>query len=82
MRLSVVTLGKLADIFTLPEIELVGADSITMLDLRNRIGPPHSSLLFSPKNRIAVNGLVTAYDPELVLADGDEVAFLPPVSGG
>ena len=37
-----------------------------------------SAALRSPKVRVAVNGALGA----TMLIDGDEVAFLPPVSGG
>lgn len=34
------------------------------------------------KVKIALNGALVADKHALVLADGDEIAFLPPVSGG
>jgi len=34
------------------------------------------------RTRVAVNGTLLADRRDLVLDDGDEVAFLPPVSGG
>ena len=37
-----------------------------------------SAALRSPKVRVAVNGAFGA----MALSDGDEIAFLPPVSGG
>lgn len=40
----------------------------------------HGFSLPSERLRVAVNGEFAAWDR--VLSDGDEVAFLPPVSGG
>ena len=40
----------------------------------------HGFSLHQESLRLAVNGEFTAW--ERVLADGDEIAFLPPVSGG
>ncbi|HMO67156.1 MAG TPA: MoaD/ThiS family protein [Novosphingobium sp.] len=38
--------------------------------------------LADPRVRLAVNGAIVADRAALVLEDGDELAFLPPVSGG
>jgi len=38
--------------------------------------------LRAPRVRVAVNGAVLAPGAAPLLAEGDEVAFLPPVSGG
>ena len=45
-----------------------------------RYGPEFSAVLASA--RVWVNGDEPAQGPETVLADGDEIAVLPPVSGG
>lgn len=37
--------------------------------------------VLGPRVRLALNGVLVAAEG-LVLADGDELAFLPPVSGG
>lgn len=44
--------------------------------------PDLSTMLGGPKVKIAVNGNVVADRAIFTLRDGDEVAFLPPVSGG
>jgi sulfur-carrier protein len=41
-----------------------------------------AELVRGNKVRIAVNGSVLADKAALILKDGDELAFLPPVSGG
>jgi len=59
------------------EVESVHADASQLYDeLRQR----HGFTARQQTLRLAVNGAFASWDHEL--ADGDEVAFLPPVSGG
>ncbi len=53
----------------------------TALDLWNRFAQDHPRLAPNlPHTRFAVNGEYR--DPATPLNEGDEVAFIPPVSGG
>ena len=76
MALRVLFLGRLRD--------AAGADERTVptqptvAALIASFGPELAAALRSDKVRVAVNGVLSAAE----LADGDEVAFLPPVSGG
>jgi sulfur-carrier protein len=59
------------------QVSTANADARTVYDeLRRR----HGFVLLPERVRVAVNGEFAAWDR--ILADGDEVAFLPPVSGG
>jgi len=59
------------------QVVTASADARTVYEeLRRR----HGFVLLPERIRVAVNGEFSAWDR--VLADGDEVAFLPPVSGG
>ena len=60
----------------------VTADSITELlaALRERLDPQAMQALEQENVRIAVNQSLVG--PETTLQPGDEVAFLPPVTGG
>ena len=80
MAVKLVFLGKLAD--------LAGAfekDVAAPLDWRDLIGAlpgPLGEAVQGDKVRLAVNATVLADKTALAAADGDEVALLPPVSGG
>lgn len=59
------------------EVESVHANArLLYAELRHR----HGFSIRQESLRLAVNGAFAPWDR--VLADGDEVAFLPPVSGG
>ena len=76
MALTVLFLGRLQDAAGAGE-RTVGyrADVATLID---SFEAELAAALRSEKVRVAVNGVLGA----TALSDGDEVAFLPPVSGG
>lgn len=53
------------------------ADIIALLEAQDRL---LGSALVGPRVRYAVNGAIVSLDTEVT--DADELAFLPPVSGG
>lgn len=52
----------------------------TVADLRESLGQRHPALLTAKNLRAAVNQKMVGMDASV--ADGDEVAFFPPVTGG
>ena len=78
-------LGKFGDIAPrdLAEVALPG-DVHSLADLQAwlaRVQPQLGAAMAATKTRLIVNQCV-AHDMSLALADGDEIAFLPPMSGG
>jgi molybdopterin synthase sulfur carrier subunit len=49
-------------------------------DLYAEVARAHAFSFAPERVRVAVNGALTSW--ETALADGDEIVFLPPVSGG
>ena len=80
MALKLVFLGRLADAAGEGEREVPHVPSIAAL--LAGLEPDLSASLGGSKVRIAVNGDLVADRALFTLRDGDEVAFLPPVSGG
>jgi molybdopterin synthase sulfur carrier subunit len=80
VAVKLVFLGKLADLAGAPEREVAAPlDWSALLDaLQEDLG----GWLASDKVKLAVNGRLLADKMELRAGDGDEVALLPPVSGG
>jgi len=80
MPVKLVFLGKLADLAGAPEKDLPGP-----LDWRGLLAAlpgPLGEAVLGGKVKLAVNGTVLADKTALAANDGDEVALLPPVSGG
>lgn len=80
MPLKLVFLGRLEDAAGASEREV---ETVATLDaLLARLEPELAAALTGPRVRLAVNGTLVTDRAGLVLGDGDELAFLPPVSGG
>lgn len=80
MAVKIVFLGKLGDLAGQSEREVSGPlEWATLLSL---LPPALAEAVEGPKVRVAVNGALVATKSALLAGDGDEVALLPPVSGG
>jgi molybdopterin synthase sulfur carrier subunit len=80
MAVTLVFLGKLADLAGAPEKDLTGP--LDWQALVAALPGPLGEAVQADKVKLAVNGTVLADKRALAAADGDEVALLPPVSGG
>ncbi len=80
MAVRLVFLGKLADLAGAPEAEVVGP--LDWKGLIEALPGPLGEVAKGEKVRLAVNGAVLSDKSALAAADGDEIALLPPVSGG
>lgn len=80
MALRLVFLGKLADLAGSGERMADPVPSIASLVAG--LEPALAGALSAAKVKVAVNGRLVADRATFTLRDGDEVAFLPPVSGG
>ena len=80
MAVRLVFLGKLADLAGAPEKEVAGPlDWQALLDA---LPDPLAEVARGEKVKLALNGTVLADKTALTASEGDEVALLPPVSGG
>ncbi|MCM0000848.1 MAG: MoaD/ThiS family protein [Erythrobacter sp.] len=85
--IRVVYLGKLADAAGKPVSEFASSsgdldwpDLLALLD--SHVGEGLADAVRDPRVKVALNGAVVSDREALVVRHGDEVAFLPPVSGG
>ncbi|WP_324075012.1 MAG: MoaD/ThiS family protein [Erythrobacter sp.] len=78
--MTVVFLGKLADLAGAPSLQM--AAPLDWTGLKAALPEALSAALDDPRNRVAVNGSLIADKAGLQAGDGDEIALLPPVSGG
>jgi molybdopterin converting factor subunit 1 len=81
MKVKTKFFAAIKDIVGTPEVELELPDGITAGDLFQRYCQQHT-----PLNRYANNTMISVnlefVPPETRLREGDEIAFIPPVSGG
>jgi molybdopterin synthase sulfur carrier subunit len=80
MSLDLVFLGRLEDLAG------SGTRSVPLMhcidEVIGSLEPELGQALKAPKVKLAVNGILVQDHDAPVLKDGDEIAFLPPVSGG
>jgi len=74
-----VFLGRLEDVAGGVERVVAGG---ALADVLAALEPDLAAALGADRIRLAVNGVLVADRASVVLGDGDELAFLPPVSGG
>ena len=75
-----VLLGKLADLGGAPVLQVTGP--LDWAGLAEALPAALAEAIADPRNRVAVNGALLADKAALQAANGDEIALLPPVSGG
>jgi molybdopterin synthase catalytic subunit len=81
MQVRVRLFGAVREAVGAKELAVVLPEGARIRDLRALLEAQHAVFgSFGPRMLVARN--LEASSPEAVLADGDEVAFLPPVSGG
>jgi molybdopterin synthase sulfur carrier subunit len=81
---TVLLFGRLKDAFGAPSIPLpVGAATAAALrDMLAEANPDLASMLRSKSIRIAVNQTMVADEAAARISPSDEIALLPPLSGG
>ena len=80
MAVRLVFLGKLADVAGGAERSL--AMPLDWAGLLAALEPDLAEAIIADTTKIAVSGVLLADKAALAAKDGDEIAFLPPVSGG
>ena len=77
---TIVFLGKLADLAGAPSLQL--AAPLDWAGLVAALPAALAEAVEDPRNRVALNGALIADKAGLQAVAGDEIALLPPVSGG
>ena len=80
MAVTLVFLGKLADLAGAPDKDVPGP--LDWRGLLDALPGPLGEAAKGEKVKLALNGAVLGDKSLLAASDGDEVALLPPVSGG
>ena len=79
--IRLVFLGRLADLAGSGELALEADATISLAAILARLTPTLAAALGEGRIKCAVNGALVPHKG-LFVAPGDELAFLPPVSGG
>ena len=79
MSARLVFLGRLEDAAGSAELAVAPGPIKTVL---GKLEPDLAIALLGERVRMALNGVLIAERGGIVLGEGDELAFLPPVSGG
>lgn len=86
MAARLIFLGRLEELAGCPFTEVAFGVPLHWPDVLAWLGEHHSpelaTLVNSDKVRIALNGTLVTDKASLAIVEGDELAFLPPVSGG
>jgi molybdopterin synthase sulfur carrier subunit len=77
---TVVLLGKLADLAGAASLQL--AAPLDWAGLKAALPAALADAVDDPRNRAAINGTLLVDKAALQAGEGDEIALLPPVSGG
>jgi molybdopterin synthase sulfur carrier subunit len=77
---KLVFLGKLADVAAAPEKDVAGP--LDWAGLLTALPEPLGKAVRDEKVKLAHNGTLLTDKTALSAKDGDEIALLPPVSGG
>jgi molybdopterin synthase sulfur carrier subunit len=80
MAIKLVFLGKLADLAGAPERQVAGP--LDWSGLLGALPDPIAEMARGERVKLAVNGRLLTDKSGLAAHDGDEIALLPPVSGG
>ncbi len=82
MVVKLVFLGRLEDLAGVGEMAVPLDGGQRLADVLAGLPGPLADALRGPKVKLALNGALLSPGADPALADGDELAFLPPVSGG
>lgn len=80
MAVKLVFLGKLADLAGASDKNVAGP--LDWAALLSALPGPLGAMIRGERVKLALNGVVLADKTALAAVDGDELALLPPVSGG
>jgi len=80
MAVRLMFLGRLEDAAGAAEREVAVAGSLAAI--MAALDPDLAEVLAGERIKLALNGTLVSDRAALLLKDGDELAFLPPVSGG